>query len=65
MVTARRGTKSAPPKSPAFCSTVARVSALTRVRDWSADSGSLNPMCPDRPMPSSWTSMPPARRMLA
>ena len=43
---ARRGMCSSPPKNGAFCLIVVGVSAFTRVRERSAESGSLKPMWP-------------------
>ena len=61
MVSARVGTRSgSPPNISAFWARVVGVSVLSRVRDISAESGSLKPMCPASPMPRSCRSMPPA-----
>ena len=35
------------------------------LRDANDDPGSLKPMCPSLPIPSSWRSTPPAPRILA
>ncbi|GAA2974699.1 hypothetical protein GCM10020227_49260 [Streptomyces flavovirens] len=41
---------------------VCSVSVLIRVREASEEHGSLKPMCPSVPMPSSWRSTPPRVR---
>ena len=43
MVMAQCGTRFRLGKSGAFCIRVVRVSVCKRVREWNADSGSLNP----------------------
>ena len=50
-------------KNRALSSRVAVVSVFRRVLDTSEDGGSLNPMWPLRPMPSSCKSIPPAFAM--
>ena len=63
IVIASRGTFSSPKKSAAASCRVTRSSVISRVRLSAPEPGSLNPMWPVRPMPSSWRSMPPASRM--
>ena len=64
MVRARSGTSSSrPPNIAAFCWRVVGVSVLSRVRERNAESGSLKPIWPASPMPSSWRSMPPLSRI--
>ena len=57
------GTSSTEPKKRALSARVWVVSVLSRVRDASDDPGSLKPMCPSLPIPSSWRSTPPASRI--
>ena len=53
------------PKKPAAASRRVMLSRVTmRVREVLGDPGSLKPMCPVRPMPSTWISTPPASRIL-
>src|SRR6516165_6267647 len=60
IVTALFGTLSgSPPNMAAFCLRVTGVSAFSRVRDISADKGSLKPIWPASPIPKSCTSIPP------
>src|SRR5271165_5467233 len=64
IVSARFGTLSgSPPNIAAFCWRVMGVSAFSRVRDMSAERGSLKPIWPASPMPKSCTSMPPTSRI--
>ncbi len=49
-----------PSKNRALSTRVCSVSVLIRVREASDEHGSLNPMCPSVPMPSTWRSTPPA-----
>ena len=54
-----------PLKKRALSARVRSVSVLMRVRDASDEEGSLKPMCPSVPMPSSCRSIPPAARIAA
>ena len=63
IVIASRGTLSSPKKSAAASCRVTRSSVTSRVRLSAPEPGSLNPMCPVRPMPRSWRSIPPAARI--
>lgn len=49
-----------PSKKRALSTRVCSVSVLIRVREASDEQGSLNPMCPSVPIPSSCRSTPPA-----
>ena len=57
------GTFSSPKKSPAASRRVTGSSVTSRVRLLRVEPGSLNPMCPVRPMPRIWMSIPPALRI--
>ncbi len=59
------GTSSMLSKNRALSARVAGVSAFRRVREASDEPGSLNPMCPVRPMPRICRSMPPAAAIAA
>ncbi len=63
MVIAHSGTGSPAPNWRRLSSMVAAVSVFTRVREARLEAGSLTPMCPQRPMPSTGRSMPPASAM--
>ncbi len=63
MVIASSGTFSSPKKSDAAVRRVIVSSATSRVRDSTLEPGSLKPMWPVWPMPRSWKSIPPARRI--
>ena len=65
MVMALRGTFSSPKKSLAASVTVTWSSVTSRVRVVGPEPGSLKPMWPVRPIPSSWRSMPPTAAMAA
>ena len=54
-----------PPKKRALSSRVRALRVLMRVRDANEEVGSLNPMWPFAPMPSSCRSTPPAARIAA
>ena len=58
-----RGTSSGESKNRALSARVCSVRVLTRVRDASDEPGSLKPMWPVRPMPSTCRSTPPAAAM--
>lgn len=60
IVMAMVGTFSSPPKLREASSRVTSVSWTALVREFFGDPGSLKPMCPVRPMPRIWRSMPPA-----
>ena len=59
------GTWSGESKKRALSSRVCSVRVFTRVRDANELPGSLNPMCPSVPMPSSCRSTPPAAWIFA
>ncbi len=48
-----------PPKRDALLRRVSGLSTTRCVRDCSTRAGSLNPMCPFVPMPSTWRSIHP------
>ena len=60
-----RGTWSSASKKRALSLRVCSVSVFTLVRDANELPGSLKPMWPSVPMPSSCTSTPPAARIFA
>ena len=65
IVIASRGTYSSPKTSAAASSRVTRSRCTSRVRLPAPEPGSLQPMCPVLPMPSSGKSMLPARAIAA
>ena len=64
-VIARCGTLSGAAKNRALSARVVAASATTRVRLSNGVPGSLKPMCPLRPIPSTCTSTPPRRAISA
>jgi hypothetical protein len=63
MVMTCRGTSAGLPKKRALSAMVCGVSVFSRVRELREELGSLKPMCPSEPRPSSCKSIPPERRM--
>ena len=63
MVMAEVGTFSSPPNACAASSRVMSLSWMALVSESFDEPGSLKPMCPERPMPRIWRSMPPASLM--
>ncbi len=65
MVMAAVGTFSMPLNAGAASSRVMLFSSIALVSESLGDPGSLNPMCPVRPMPRIWRSIPPAAMMFS